>query len=163
MIHPTAIIHESARIAGDVSIGPWTVIGANVEIGAGSQIGPHVVINGPTKLGKNTRIFQFASIGEDPQDLKFQGEHTVLEVGDNNVFREFVTINRGTGAGGGLTKIGDNNLFMAYVHIAHDCIVGNYNIFANNASLSGHVINVNFVTLSGFSAVIQFTRLGSHI
>lgn len=162
MIHPTAIIHETARIAADVSIGPWTIVGADVEIGAGSQIGPHVVIKGPTKLGKNTKIFQFASIGEDPQDLKFHGEETILEVGDDNTFREFVTIHRGTGVGGGITKIGDHNFFMAYVHIAHDCIVGNHNIFANNASLSGHVIVENFVTMAGFSAVRQFTRLGAH-
>jgi UDP-N-acetylglucosamine acyltransferase len=162
VIHPTAIIHETARIAADVTIGPWSIIGAEVEIGAGSNIGPHVIINGPTKLGKNTRVYQFASIGEEPQDLKFHGERTMLEVGDNNTFREFVTINRGTGAGGGITKIGDHNFFMAYVHIAHDCIVGHHNIFANNASLSGHVVVENYVTMAGFSAVRQFTRLGTH-
>ncbi|MBY0544772.1 MAG: acyl-ACP--UDP-N-acetylglucosamine O-acyltransferase [Gammaproteobacteria bacterium] len=162
MIHPTAIISEKARLADNISIGPYSVIGDDVEIGAGSQIGPHVVINGPTVLGKNTRIFQFASIGEDPQDLKFHGERAVLEMGDNNTIREFVTINRGTEVGGGITKIGNNNLFMAYVHIAHDCIIGNNNIFANNASLSGHVIVGDFVTMGGLTAVHQFTRLGSH-
>ena len=163
MIHPSAIIHETAKLAEDVSIGPWTVIGPEVEIGAGSHIGPHVVINGPSKLGKNTRVFQFASIGEEPQDLKFHGERVTLEIGDNNIFREFVTVHRGTGAGGGFTKIGDNNLFMAYVHIAHDCIIGNHNIFANNASLSGHVIVDNHVNMGGFTAVRQFTHLGSHV
>lgn len=162
MIHPTAIIHESAKIAADVTIGPWTMVGEDVEIGSGSVIASHVVIKGPTILGKNTRIYQFASIGEEPQDLKFHGEKTSLEVGDNNIFRENVTVHRGTQNGGGLTKIGDNNLFMAYVHIAHDCIVGNHNIFANSASLSGHVTVEDYVTMGGFSAVHQFTRLGSY-
>ena len=162
MIHPTAIISENAKLGENVSIGPWTIVGAGVEIGDGSQIGSHVVIKGPTKLGKNTKIFQFASIGEDPQDLKFHGEHTVLEMGDNNIVREFVTINRGTQVGGAITKIGNNNLFMAYVHIAHDCLIGNNNIFANNASLSGHVIIEDYVNLAGFTAVHQFTRLGAH-
>ncbi|NNM58205.1 MAG: acyl-ACP--UDP-N-acetylglucosamine O-acyltransferase [Legionellales bacterium] len=162
MIHPTAIIDENVKLGVNVSIGPWTIIGAGVEIGEGSQIGSHVVIKGPTKLGKNTKIFQFTSIGEDPQDLKFHGEHATLEMGDNNTVREFVTINRGTKVGGGITKIGDNNLFMAYVHIAHDCVIGNNNIFANNASLSGHVAIEDFVNLAGFTAVHQFTRLGAH-
>ena len=160
MIHPTALIHESAVIGENVSIGPWTIIGANVVIGAHSHIASHVVINGPTTLGTHTKIFQFASIGEDPQDLKFHGEETRLEVGDNNTFREFTTVHRGTGAGGGVTRIGNHNLFMAYVHIAHDCIVGDHNIFANNASLSGHVMIEDYVTMSGFSAVRQFTRVG---
>ncbi len=162
MIHPTAIIDPSAKIANDVSIGPWTVIGADVEIGEGCKIASHVVINGPTKIGKNNQIFQFSSIGELPQDLKFKGEHTRLEIGDNNIFRESITVNRGTGVGGGLTRIGSHNLFMAYVHIAHDCIVGNHNIFANNASLSGHVILADHVTMGGFTAVHQFVKLGSH-
>lgn len=162
MIHPTAIINEKAKLGHNVSVGPWSIIGADVEIGDNSEIGSHVVIKGPTKLGKNTKIFQFASIGEDPQDLKFHGEHVTLEMGDNNTVREFVTINRGTKVGGGETKIGNNNLFMAYVHIAHDCIIGNNNIFANNASLSGHVVIEDFVNLAGFTAVHQFTRLGAH-
>jgi len=162
VIHPAAIIHESAKIAADVSIGPWTIIGEDVEIGSGSVIASHVVIKGPATLGKNTRIYQFASIGEEPQDLKFHGELTHLKVGDNNIFRENVTVHRGTQNGGGITKIGDNNLFMAYVHIAHDCNVGNHNIFANSASLSGHVIVEDYVAMGGFSAVHQFTRVGSY-
>jgi UDP-N-acetylglucosamine acyltransferase len=162
VIHPTAIIDPTAKIAADVSIGPWTVIGADVEIGAGCKISSHVVINGPTIMGKNNHVFQFSSIGELPQDLKFKGESTRLEIGDGNIFRESVTVNRGTGVGGGLTRIGNHNLFMAYVHIAHDCIVGNHNIFANNASLSGHVTIADHVTMAGFTAVHQFVKLGSH-
>jgi len=129
VIHQTAIVDENSKIADDVEIGPYTVIGADVEIGSGSRIGPHVVINGPTKIGKNNRIFQFASVGEDPQDLKFSGEKSYLEIGDNNTVREFVTISRGTADGGGATRIGNDNLLMAYVHIAHDCQIGNHIIF----------------------------------
>lgn len=139
MIHPTAIIDDTARIADDVEIGPYSIIGAQVEIAAGSWIGPHVVINGPTRIGKNNRIFQFASIGEEPQDLKFAGEPTRLEIGDNNTIRENVTISRGTVDGGNITRIGNDNLLMAYVHIAHDCQVGDHIIFANSASCAGHV------------------------
>ena len=162
MIHKTVIIDPSAIIADDVSIGPYTIVGANVEIGSGCQIESHVVIKGPTKIGKNNHIYQFSSIGEDPQDKKFAGEPTLLEIGDNNLICESVTINRGTLQGGGITKIGSNNWIMAYVHIAHDCIIGNENIFANNTTLAGHVIIDNFVILGGFSLVSQFTHIGSY-
>lgn len=162
MIHPSAIIDPSAVIADDVKIGPFTVIGAGVEIGPGCEIASHVVINGPTRIGKNNRIFQFASVGEEPQDKKYHGEDTLLEIGDNNLIRESVTINRGTVQGGGLTRIGNNNWIMAYVHIAHDCLVGNDNIFANNASLAGHVLIDDYVILGGFTLVSQFNYLGSY-
>lgn len=162
MIHSTAIIDASATIAADVTIGPYSVIGASVEIGSGCEIASHVVINGPTKLGKNNKIYQFSSIGEDPQDKKFAGEATLLEIGDNNLIRESCTINRGTVQGGGITKIGDNNWIMAYVHIAHDCIIGSDNIFANNASLAGHVLVDDFVILGGFTLVSQFNYIGSY-
>jgi UDP-N-acetylglucosamine acyltransferase len=162
MIHKTVIVDPSAIIADDVSIGPYTIIGANVEIGSGCQIESHVVIKGPTKIGKNNHIYQFSSIGEDPQDKKFAGEPTLLEIGDDNLIRESVTINRGTIQGGGITKIGNNNWIMACVHIAHDCIVGSENIFANNTTLAGHVIIDDFVILGGFSLVSQFNHIGSY-
>lgn len=163
MIHSTAIIDPTAKLADDVVVGPYTVIGANVEIGSGCEIGSHVVIDGPTKIGKNNRIYQFSSIGADPQDKKFAaGEQTVLEIGDGNLIRESCTINRGTVQGGNITKIGNNNWIMAYVHIAHDCIVGNDNIFANNASLAGHVIIDDHVILGGFTLISQFNYLASH-
>ena len=139
MIHQTAIIDPSAVIADNVKIGPFSVIGPKVEIGEGTEIASHVVINGPTKIGKNNRILQFASIGEEPQDKKFHGEDTTLEIGDNNLIRESVTINRGTVQGGGVTRLGSNNWIMAYVHIAHDCIVGDNCIFSNNSTLAGHI------------------------
>jgi len=162
VIHPTAIIDESAEIASDVEIGPYSIIGADVTIDSGTIIGSHVVMNGPTKIGKNNHFFQFASIGERPQDKKYQGEKTYLEIGDNNIFRECCTINRGTEQGGGYTKIGNNNFIMAYVHIAHDCIIANETIFANNASLSGHVYVHDHAILSGFCAVRQFTHVGAY-
>ncbi|PCJ31504.1 MAG: acyl-[acyl-carrier-protein]--UDP-N-acetylglucosamine O-acyltransferase [Gammaproteobacteria bacterium] len=162
MIHKTAIIDPSARIAEDVSIGPYSIIGSNVEIGRGCEIKSHVVINGPTKIGENNKFFQFSSIGEEPQDKKYKGEDTALEIGDNNLFRENVTVNRGTVQGGGITKIGDNNWIMAYVHIAHDCIIGNDNILANNASLAGHVTVKDNVILGGFTLVSQFNEIGSY-
>ena len=162
MIHPSAVISEKATLGKDVKIGPFTVIGAGVEIGPGCEIASHVVINGPTRIGKNNRIFQFASVGEEPQDKKYHGEDTLLEIGDNNLIRESVTINRGTVQGGGLTRIGNNNWIMAYVHIAHDCLVGNDNIFANNASLAGHVLIDDYVILGGFTLVSQFNYLGSY-
>ena len=162
MIHPTAIVDPSAVIADDVSIGPYTIIGADVEIASGCEIKSHVVINGPTKIGKNNKIFQFSSVGEEPQDKKFTDETTFLEIGDNNLIRENVTINRGTAQGGGITKIGNDNWIMAYVHIAHDCIVGNENILANNASLAGHVIINDFVILGGFTLISQFNIMGSY-
>lgn len=162
MIHSSAIIDPSARIAENVHIGPWTVIGPDVEIGEGTWIGPHVVIQGPSKIGKDNKIYQFASIGEAPQDKKFNGEQTFLEIGDRNIIRECCTLNRGTAQDKGLTKIGNDNLLMAYVHIAHDCIVGNNTIFANNASLAGHVIVEDFVTMSAFSGVFQRCRMGAY-
>lgn len=162
MIHKTAIIDSSASIADKVKIGAYSIIGANVEIGANCEIGPHVVINGPTKIGNSNKIYQFSSIGEDPQDKKYAGEATLLEIGDNNLIRESVTINRGTVQGGGITKIGNNNWIMAYVHIAHDCILGNDNIIANNTSLAGHVIIDDFVVLGGFSLISQFNKIGSY-
>jgi UDP-N-acetylglucosamine acyltransferase len=162
MIHKTAIIDPSAIIADSVNIGAYSIIGANVEIGANCEIGPHVVINGPTKIGTRNKIYQFSSIGEDPQDKKYAGEATLLEIGDNNLIRECVTINRGTVQGGGITKIGSNNWIMAYVHIAHDCILGNDNTIANNTSLAGHVIIDDFVILGGFSLVSQFNKIGSY-
>lgn len=162
MIHQTAIIDETAKIADDVEIGPYTIIGAHVEIDSGTWVGPHVVINGPTKIGKDNRIYQFSSIGEAPQDLKYNGEATTLEVGDRNTIREYVTFNRGTPDGGGITKIGNDNLFMAYAHVAHDCQVGNNIIFANAASLAGHVVVGDQAILGGFTSVHQFTHIGEH-
>ncbi len=162
MIHSTAIIDPSAIIAEDVKIGPFSIIGPDVEIASGCDIKSHVVIQGPTKIGKNNTIYQFSSIGEEPQDKKYAGEPTTLEIGDNNLIRENVTINRGTVQGGGLTKVGDNNWIMAYVHIAHDCIIGSNNILANNATLAGHVILKDFVILGGFTLVSQFNSMGSY-
>ena len=161
MIHPTAVIDAGARLAEDVEVGPYSVIGDGVEIGAGTVIGPHVVVMGPTRLGRENRIFQFASVGEAPQDKKYRGEPTVLEVGDRNIIREYVTLNRGTDDGHGKTVIGSDNLFMAYSHVAHDCIVGSHTIFANAASLSGHVEVGDYAILGGFTSVHQFTRIGA--
>jgi UDP-N-acetylglucosamine acyltransferase len=162
-IHPTAIIDPSAEIGAGVSIGAYSVIGPNVVIGASSWIGPHVVLNGPTTIGRDNKIFQFASVGEVPQDLKFGGEDTRLEIGDRNTIREFTTINRGTGVGGGVTRIGNDNLLMAYIHIAHDCIVGNHVILSNNASLAGHVTVADHAILGGFTLVHQFCAIGEHV
>ena len=162
MIHKFADIHPDANIADDVTVGPWTSIGADVEIGSGTWIGPHVVIKGPTKIGKNNKIHQFSSIGDDPQDVTYAGEPTELTIGDNNIIREFCMINRGTVKGGGLTKIENNNFFMAYVHIAHDCLVGNNTIFANYAALSGHVIIEDFAIIGAYSAIHQFCTVGEH-
>lgn len=162
MIHSTAVIDSSAELAANVTVGPYTVIGPDVVIGAGTEIGSHVVINGPTRLGEDNRIFQFASIGEAPQDKKYAGEPTRLEMGDRNTIREFVTINRGTVQDVGVTSVGDDNWIMAYVHIAHDCHIGNQTIFANNASLAGHVTIADYVILGGFTLVHQFCSLGAH-
>lgn len=161
-IHSTAIIDPDAKLGENVNVGPWTVIGPKVEIGDNTWVGSHVVIQGPTKIGKNNRIFQFASVGECPQDKKWQGEETTLEIGDGNTIREFCTFNRGTIQDKGSTIVGNNNWFMAYVHIAHDCVVGNYNVLANNASLAGHVNIGNFVTLSGFAGIHQFVSIGDY-
>ncbi|WP_440995601.1 acyl-ACP--UDP-N-acetylglucosamine O-acyltransferase [Arhodomonas sp. SL1] len=161
-VHPTAVIDPSATVADGVHVGAYSIIGAEVSIGAGSWVGPHVVIQGPTRIGADNRIFQFASVGEQPQDKKFRGELTYLEIGDGNTIREFVTINRGTGDGGGVTRIGDDNWIMAYCHIAHDCLIGSHTVFANNASLAGHVEVADHVILGGFSLVHQFCRLGAY-
>ncbi len=162
LIHPTAIISDKAKIASDVSIGAYSIISDNVEISQGCTIGSHVIIKGLTKIGKNNQIFQFSSIGEDPQDKKYNGEETLLQIGDNNIIREFVTLNRGTAQGGGVTKIGSDNLIMAYVHIAHDCVIGNNIIMANNTGLAGHVTIRDHVILGGYSLVHQFCTLGVH-
>ncbi|WP_245686148.1 acyl-ACP--UDP-N-acetylglucosamine O-acyltransferase [Terasakiispira papahanaumokuakeensis] len=161
-IHPTALIDSRAKIADDVSIGPYTIIGPDVEIGAGCEIGPHVVINGPTQLGQRNRIFQFASIGEACQDKKYAGEPTRLIMGDDNVVRESVTLHRGTVQDRGETTIGSRNLFMAYAHVGHDCIIGDDCIFANAATLAGHVKIGNFAILGGLSAIHQFCHMGDH-
>ncbi|MBS4096842.1 MAG: acyl-ACP--UDP-N-acetylglucosamine O-acyltransferase [Sulfuricella sp.] len=162
MIHPSAIIHPGARIGEDVSIGAYSLIGENVEIGAGCWIGPHVVINGHTRIGTDNRIFQFSSLGEIPQDKKYNGEPTRLEIGDRNVIREFCTFNCGTAQDVGVTRVGDDNWIMAYVHLAHDCQVGNHTIFANNAQLAGHVHVGDFAILGGFTGVHQFCHVGAH-
>lgn len=161
--HPTAIIHPNAKLAADVSVGAYSIIGEHVEIGAGTTIGPHVVINGHTTIGKNNRIFQFSSLGEIPQDKKYAGEPTRLEIGDDNMIREFCTFNLGTAQDGGVTRVGNKNWIMAYVHLAHDCQVGNNTIFANNAQLAGHVIVDDFAILGGFTVVHQFCQIGSHV
>ena len=163
MIHPTAIIDPDAILADDISVGAYSIIGAGVTIAAGCEIGPHVVIKGPTTIGRNNKFYQFSSIGEDPQDKKYSDtDVTTLEIGDDNLIREHVTINRGTLQGGGLTKVGNDNWIMAYVHIAHDCIVGDHTIMANNATLAGHVIIEDYVILGGFTLVSQFKTIGLH-
>ncbi len=161
-IDSSSKIDPSAEIAEDVTIGPWCIIGPNVSIGSGTVIESHIVIRSNTKIGKNNRIFQFSSIGEDPADKKFEGEEVWLEIGDNNIIREGSNIHRGTGVAGGLTKIGSNNLMMPYIHVAHDCIVGDNTIFANNASVSGHVEVGDWAILGGYSGVNQFIKIGAH-
>lgn len=162
MIHPHAIVDASARLGKDVQVGAFSIIGPDVEIGDGTWIGPHVVINGPTRIGQQNRIFQFCSLGEAPQDLKYKGEPTRLEVGDRNVIREYCTFSRGTASGGGITRIGSDNLFMAYVHVAHDCDVGNHTVFANVTNLAGHVSVGDHAILGGYTGVHQFCRIGAH-
>lgn len=161
-IHRTAIVDDSAVIGEDVSIGAYSVIGPNVQIGARTRIAPHVVVTGPTRIGEDNEIYQFASIGERPQDKKYHGEDSTLEIGDRNMIRESVTINRGTADGGGVTRVGNDNWIMAYCHIAHDCLVANNTIFSNSASLAGHVEVDDYAILGGFSLVHQFTRIGAH-
>ncbi|PIE24976.1 MAG: acyl-[acyl-carrier-protein]--UDP-N-acetylglucosamine O-acyltransferase [Neptuniibacter caesariensis] len=163
MIHPRAIVDSSANLADDVEVGPWSIIGPGVNIGAGTVIGPHVVLKGPTTIGKNNRIFQFASVGEDCQDNKYAGEPTTLVIGDNNIIREGVTIHRGTVQDAGTTRVGSHNLFMAYAHVAHDCVVGDHVIMANNSALAGHVHLDDWVILGGFTAVHQFCKIGAHV
>ncbi|NOY66154.1 MAG: acyl-ACP--UDP-N-acetylglucosamine O-acyltransferase [Gammaproteobacteria bacterium] len=162
MIHSTAIIDSDACLADNVEVGPYSIIGAGVEIGSGTIIGPHVVIKGPTRIGEDNTILQFSSIGEDPQDKKYHNEPTTLEIGDRNLIRESCTINRGTVQGGGVTKIGSDNWIMAYVHIAHDCVIGNHTIFANGTTFAGHVTVEDYVILGGFSLIHQFVVLGKH-
>ncbi len=161
-IHPTAIVDPTARIGDAVSIGAYSVIGADVAIGDGSAIGAHVTIDGPTRIGRDCRIHAHAAIGGDPQDKKYRDGPSELVIGDRNTIREFATINRGTAEGGGITRLGDDNWIMAYVHIAHDCTIGNQTVFANNATLAGHVEIGDFVTLGGFSGVHQFCKIGAH-
>ena len=161
-IHPTAVIDTAAALADDVEIGPYAVIGPDVEIGAGSRVGAHTVITGHTRIGKHNVISHFASVGEAPQDKKYGGEPTRLEIGDNNTIREFCTLNRGTAQDAGVTRIGNDNWIMAYVHIAHDCQIANHTIFANNSQLAGHVHIGDYAILGGFTAVHQFCRVGAH-
>jgi UDP-N-acetylglucosamine acyltransferase len=162
VIDPRAVVHPTACLAPDVEVGPFTVIGPAVEIEVGNWIGPHVVIQGPTRIGRHNRIYPFASLGEMPQDKKYGGEKTWLEIGDRNTIREFCTINRGTVQDAGVTRVGDDNWIMAYVHIAHDCQVGSRTVFANGASLGGHVKIGDDVALGGFVLVYQFCRIGAH-
>ena len=161
-IHETALVDPAAQVADDVEIGAFSIIGPKVSIGPGSWIGPHVVVTGRTTIGRNTRIFQFASIGEEPQDKKYAGEDTELIIGDNNTIRELCTFSRGTAQGGGKTVIGNDNWIMACVHIAHDCLLGDNIIMANNASLAGHVTVGDWAILSGYSLIHQFCNVGEH-
>lgn len=161
-IDARAIVHPTANIADDVEIGPWTVIGPQVEIGTGTRIGPHVLIQENTKIGRHNKIHAFSALGGDPQHKGYAKEETFLEIGDHNTVREFCTFSRGTQEGGGVTRIGNGNFLMAYVHIAHDCIVGNETVFVNNASLAGHVHVGDFVTIGGFVGVHQFCSIGAY-
>jgi UDP-N-acetylglucosamine acyltransferase len=162
LIHPAAIVHPGARLGAGVAIGAYSIIGEHVEIGDDTWIGPHVVINGHTRIGCDNRIFQFCSLGDEPQDKKYNGESTRLEIGDRNTIREFCTFNLGTIHGGGITRLGNDNFMMAYVHLAHDCQVGNFTTFVNNASLAGHVQVGDYAGLGGFTAVHQFVRIGAY-
>jgi UDP-N-acetylglucosamine acyltransferase len=161
-IDPRAVIAPGAQLAEGVEVGPFAVIGEGVEIGEGSIIGPHAVINGPTRIGRECRVFQFASIGDAPQDKKYRGEPTRLEIGDRNTFRECCTVNRGTVGGHGITRIGSDNLFMAYSHVAHDCVIGDHCVFSNSVALAGHVEVADWVIMSGFAGVHQFCKVGAH-
>jgi len=162
VLHPTAIIHPGARLAEDVEVGPYSIIGEHVEIGAGTWIGPHVVITGHTRIGRNNRVFQFASLGDIPQDKKYTGEPTRLEIGDNNTIRECCTLNVGTSLDIGVTRLGSDNWVMAYAHIAHDCQIGNNTVVANSVQLAGHVLIDDFAILGGGTLVHQFCRIGVH-
>lgn len=162
MIDSSARIDPSAELAEDVTVGPWSIIGPNVKIGEGTVVGSHVIIRCNTVIGASNRIFQFSSIGEDPADKKFHGEETYLEIGDDNVIREGVTLHRGTEVGGSVTRIGSDNLMMPYVHIAHDCMVGSNIVFANNVGISGHVQVADWVILGGYAGVNQFLKIGAH-
>lgn len=162
-IHSTAIIDPKAELDSSVTVGAYSVVGANVKVDAGTTIASHVVLQGPTTIGKNNQIFQFSSLGEAPQDKKYRDEPTTLEIGDNNTIREFCTFNRGTIQDKGVTKIGNDNWVMAYVHIAHDCTIGNNTILANNSSLAGHVDIHDYVILGGFTLIHQFCKIGAHV
>ncbi|EHK72374.1 MULTISPECIES: acyl-ACP--UDP-N-acetylglucosamine O-acyltransferase [Pseudomonadaceae] len=162
LIDPRAIVDPKARLAADVQVGPWSIIGPDVEIGEGTVIGPHVILKGPTVIGRHNRIFQFSSIGEDTPDLKYQGEPTRLRIGDHNTIREGVTIHRGTVQDREETTLGDHNLLMAYVHIGHDSVIGNHCILVNNTALAGHVHVDDWAILSGYTLVHQFCRIGAH-
>jgi UDP-N-acetylglucosamine acyltransferase len=162
LIHSSASIDPAARLGAGVRVGAFTSIGADVEIGDGSVIGPHCSITGATRIGRDNHIIGHAAIGGDPQDKKFKGERTELVIGDRNTIREFVTVNRGTGDGGGVTRIGDDNWLLAYTHVAHDCDVGNFCVFSNNSTLAGHVQIGDWVIMSGFAGVHQFCRIGAH-
>jgi len=162
MIHPSALIDPKAELADDVSVGAYSIIGPNVHIESGSWIGPHVVLTGRTAIGRRNRIFQFASLGEEPQDMKYRGEDTELVIGDDNYIREYCTFNRGTVQGGGVTRIGNNNWIMACVHVAHDCQLGDNIIMANNASLAGHVRVGDYAILGGYALIHQFCDVGEH-
>ena len=161
-VHPTAIIHPSASIAGSATVGAYSLIGEHVEIGDRTEVMSHAVLGGPSRIGKDNKIFPYASVGLAPQDLKYHGEPTRLEIGEGNTIREFVTIHRGTAEGGGLTKIGDHNLLMAYVHVAHDCVLGSHIIMANGASLAGHVAIHDHATVGAFCMIHQFCRIGTY-
>ncbi len=161
-IHKFAIVHEKAKLGKNVTVGPFSIIGENVKIGAGSKIGAHVVIEGWTEIGENCEFYTGAVIGAIPQDLKFAGEKTIVKIGNHSIFREYVTVNRGTGAGGGQTIIGDNCLLMAYTHIAHDCIIGNNVIFGNAANLAGHIEVGDFAIIGGLTGIHQFVRIGAY-
>lgn len=162
-IHPTAIIENGANIASDVEIGPYAVIGAHVEIGEGTRVGAHAVITGHTRIGKRNQIFQFASLGAQPQDKKYAGEPTRLEIGDDNTIREFCTFNTGTVQDQGVTRVGNHNWIMSYVHLAHDCVIGDQVVLANNATLAGHVEVGDYAILGGLTAVHQFCKIGAHV
>jgi UDP-N-acetylglucosamine acyltransferase len=162
LIHETAVIHPDAELEEAVSVGPYAVIGPGVSVGGGTRIGPHAVIRGPTRIGRDNQIFQFTSIGEMPQDKKYGGEETRLEIGDRNVIREFATLHRGTVQDASVTRVGNDNLLMAYTHVAHDCRIGDHVIMANAASLGGHVHVDDWAILGGFTIVHQFCRLGGH-
>ena len=162
MIHPTAIVSPEAKLGADVVIGPYCRIGDRVTVGKGCRFDSHVIVEGPTTIGENNHFFPFGTIGLQPQDLKFQGEETFLKIGSHNVFREYVNIHRGTKGGGGRTLIGDHNFLMVYVHVAHDCFVGNHVIMANAATLAGHVTIEDHATIGAFSGVHQFCRVGTH-
>jgi UDP-N-acetylglucosamine acyltransferase len=162
LIDSSVRIDASAELADNVTVGPWTVIGPNVRIDEGTVIASHVIVRSNTEIGKNNRIFQFASVGEDPADKKYQGEETWLKIGDNNILREGVTLHRGTAVGGGVTRVGSDNLLMPYVHIAHDCLVGDNTVMANNVGISGHVQVADWAILGGYAGVNQFLKIGAH-